>query len=335
MRYVVVGAGAVGGAIGTALLRAGCSVTLVARGGHLEALRADGLTVATPSGTTRHQVDVAGGPRDARLVSGDVLLLAVKSQDTASAIATWSEADVVGPGGVVAAAAGVLPLVCLQNGVTNERFAQRFFDRVVAACVWVPSQMVRPGVLVLPGTAGIGAVDVGCYPSGADDVSWRLASDLSRGGIVSRATADTMRLKYYKLLANIRNAVAALFPPDGESAGVAAAIEREARAVFAAAGVDLTGVDAERARVEPLTRVGAVHGVEYVGNSTAQSLASGTGSVETDYLNGEVVLLGRLHGVPTPVNRAVQRLASRAAQERAAPRSCAVSDLELERSAWN
>ena len=38
------------------------------------------------------------------------------------------------------------------------------------------------------------------------------------------------------------------------------------------------------------------------GGSSWQSLARGTGTIETDYLNGEIVLLGRLHGVPTPVN---------------------------------
>jgi 2-dehydropantoate 2-reductase len=47
----------------------------------------------------------------------------------------------------------------------------------------------------------------------------------------------------------------------------------------------------------------------------------GTGSIETDFLNGEIVLLGRLHGVPTPVNAAVQALANRIARERLAPGS--------------
>ncbi|WUJ19490.1 hypothetical protein OHS70_07955 [Streptomyces sp. NBC_00390] len=38
------------------------------------------------------------------------------------------------------------------------------------------------------------------------------------------------------------------------------------------------------------------------GGSTWQSLVRGTGSIETDHLNGEMVLLGRQQGVPTPVN---------------------------------
>lgn len=330
MRYVVVGAGAVGGAIGTALIRAGCSVTFVARGRHLEVLGSDGLTVATPSGITHYRVHAAGTPQQVLLGPKDVLILAVKSQDTASAITTWSRAEVVGAEGMVGTAGQLLPLVCLQNGVENERVAQRFFDRVLAACVWVPSQLVEPGVLVLPGSACIGAVDIGCYPSGVDKVSEQLASDLTKGGVVSRATTRTMQLKYYKLLANTRNVIAALFPPGEETTAIGVAAQREAQTVFAVAGVNMAELQSERARVEPLTRLGTVDGFEYLGNSTAQSLASGAGSVETDFLNGEVVLLGHLHGVPTPVNRALQRLATRAATERAAPQSFVPHDLEGE-----
>ena len=38
-------------------------------------------------------------------------------------------------------------------------------------------------------------------------------------------------------------------------------------------------------------------------------------------MNGEIVLLGREHGVPTPVNEALQRLANRAAADRVPPGS--------------
>jgi 2-dehydropantoate 2-reductase len=51
-----------------------------------------------------------------------------------------------------------------------------------------------------------------------------------------------------------------------------------------------------------------VAGAERVGSSSRQSLLRGAGSIETDYLNGEIVLLGRLHGVPTPVNAGLCRL---------------------------
>ena len=62
--------------------------------------------------------------------------------------------------------------------------------------------------------------------------------------------------------------------------------------------------------------------------STWQSLARNTGSIETDYLNGEIALLGRLHGVPTPVNAAMQAIAARMASEGAAPGVMSAAEVE-------
>jgi 2-dehydropantoate 2-reductase len=64
-----------------------------------------------------------------------------------------------------------------------------------------------------------------------------------------------------------------------------------------------------------------VHGSGHANSSSWQSLQRGTGTIETDFLNGEIVLLGRLHGIPTPVNAAVQRLANRIAREHLTPGS--------------
>ena len=50
MRFIVYGAGAIGGVIGGRLFQAGHGVTLIARGDHLRALQGDGLTLATPDG---------------------------------------------------------------------------------------------------------------------------------------------------------------------------------------------------------------------------------------------------------------------------------------------
>ena len=66
------------------------------------------------------------------------------------------------------------------------------------------------------------------------------------------------------------------------------------------------------------------------GGSTWQSLARGAGSVEVDFLNGEIVLLGRLHAVPTPVNAMLQRVVKRMAREGRAPGSMTEEELERE-----
>jgi len=63
------------------------------------------------------------------------------------------------------------------------------------------------------------------------------------------------------------------------------------------------------------------------GGSSWQSLSRGTGTIEADYLNGEIGLLGRLHGVPTPLNDLLQQLANTFARERRAPGSMPVEQL--------
>jgi 2-dehydropantoate 2-reductase len=56
-------------------------------------------------------------------------------------------------------------------------------------------------------------------------------------------------------------------------------------------------------------------------------LARATGSIETDFLNGEITFLGRFHSIPTPLNAGLQNLASRWARERRRPASMSVDEL--------
>jgi 2-dehydropantoate 2-reductase len=63
-----------------------------------------------------------------------------------------------------------------------------------------------------------------------------------------------------------------------------------------------------------------IEGAPRLGGSTWQSLIRETGSVEVDYLNGEIALLGRLHDIPTPINDLLQRLVTDYARTRRPPR---------------
>src|ERR1700712_1394305 len=75
VRYIVIGAGAVGGSIGAALFLAGHDVLLAARGAHREAIATDGLLFSPPRGTSRLQLPIVAGPEDVRLTPDDVLIL--------------------------------------------------------------------------------------------------------------------------------------------------------------------------------------------------------------------------------------------------------------------
>ena len=75
------------------------------------------------------------------------------------------------------------------------------------------------------------------------------------------------------------------------------------------------------ARVDfAVSRLGEIDGQPRQGGSSAQSLERGLGSIETDYINGEIVLLGRQHGIATPVNEAIQSAAHALATRRRAGR---------------
>jgi 2-dehydropantoate 2-reductase len=304
MRYVVFGAGAVGCVVGGRLHAAGRDVVLVARGDHLRALQGDGLLLRTPEGDERLAVPAVGSVAELELAADDVVLLAVKSQDTVGALEQ-----------LVAVAPPDVAVVCAQNGIANEVEALRRFRHVYAMCVILPSQFTAPGVVVQQSSPSAGVLDLGRYPAGADARAEAIAADLEAASFRAAADPDIMRKKHRKLLMNLGNALDALCGWEARSSDLYKEAQAEGFAALSAAGLDVQTAEEEAARREGGVSLKPVAGEERGGSSSWQSLARGTGTIETDYLNGEVVLLGRRHGVPTPVNEALQRLAVAAARE--------------------
>jgi 2-dehydropantoate 2-reductase len=335
MRYIIIGAGAVGGTIGGCLALAGHEVVLVARGAHLDALRAGGLRLDTPQGSDVVRVPAIGGPDEIGLTPSDVLVVATKSQDSVAVLSEWASRPVAGGG----TAAQDLPVICAQNGVANERFALRRFRRVYGMCVWLPATHVAPGVVAAHGQPLAGLLWVGRYPGGTDETIERIAADLAGSRFLAPVSPDVMRWKYRKLLGNLGNAFEALCGrrgPDRDGDQPAAARElvdevaAEATAVLDAAGIGYaTSAEVRDARGHHVD-IGTVAGTARAGGSSWQSLTRGTGSIEADFLNGEIVLLGREHGIPTPVNEALQRLANRAAADRLPPGSLTPEEILAE-----
>jgi 2-dehydropantoate 2-reductase len=311
VRYVIIGAGAVGGTIGGLLAEAERAVVLVARGAHLDAMRADGLHLTTEAGARVVHAPVAAGPDEVDLRPDDVLVLAVKGQDTAATTEQWADRPVAGGG----TAGERLLLVCAQNGVDNERTALRRFARVAGMCVWLPATFLVPGRVSAAGSPVAGVLTLGPIPAGDPDPDLvTVGADLEAAGFRAPVVADVMAWKYAKLLSNLGNAVEALCGPVREPAAreLLDATVAEARAVLAAARIEPAAPEEESAVRGDFTLV-ALPGVDRRGGSSWQSLVRGAGSIEAAYLNGEIVLLGRLHGVPTPLNAALLRLAERAA----------------------
>ena len=309
MRYIVYGAGAVGGGIGILLHRHGHQVALIARGAHLARMLTDGLTAHTPAGTFTEQVPAVDHPGEIEFREDDVVLLATKSQDTRAALEDLR-----------AAAGPDIPVVCAQNGVSNEREAARLFTRVYAMLVWMPSTYLDPGEITLHGDPVAACLTVGRYPEGIDPVAEQVAADIAGSGMACTADPAPMRLKYAKLRTNLNNAMDALIGNESRRGPVVARMIEEADAVFAAAGIDAATAEEFTAFHRGVITQRDVPGHPRQGSSAWQSLARGR-SIEADYLNGEIALLGTLHGVPTPYNRAVQVMANAAAQRGDAPGS--------------
>jgi 2-dehydropantoate 2-reductase len=297
-RFVLYGAGAVGGVIGGRLHRAGHDVTLVARGEHLSRIRADGLVLDTAEG--RHVVRAPATDTAAEVDWTDeaVVVLTMKSHQTEAALIDLAAHAPVGTA-----------VVCAQNGVANEPAALRRFARTYAITVMLPAQHLEPGVVVQGCEPVPGILDVGRYPSGTDDLTERIAADLRSARFESVPRPDIMAWKYRKLVTNAVGDVSAVLPD--EAAELKPLVRAECEAVLAAAGVSLVSHEADLERRGDLLQSRPdVRGP----NSLGQSIARGTAGTEVDFRAGEIVLQGRLHGVPTPLNERIQERAHQLAR---------------------
>lgn len=315
MRYIVYGAGGIGSTVGGRLFAAGRDVVLVARGAHYAALCRHGLHLASPDGASTIAVPTAATVAEAAPGPGDVVVLAMKSQDTELALEALAEAT-----------DAAIPVLCLQNGVENERRALRRFEHVYSVCVVCPATYLEPGRVEVHAAPVWGILDLGRYPQGVDDTCRAVADDLEAAGFSSRPLPDVLRWKYRKLLINLGNALEAACGRQALDSELGRRLRAEGETCLEKAGIELVSEEEDRARRVVLVR-GPVEGRARRGSSTWQSLARGTGTTEADYLNGEVALLGRLHGVPTPANVVMQEASRRMALDHAAPGSCSLDTL--------
>jgi 2-dehydropantoate 2-reductase len=300
MRIIVYGLG--GGTIAAQLSLAGYAVIGIARGRQLEAVRGSGLTLFTPHATRTARFAVCADPGEISFERDDVVLLTMKGPDTAGALLRLKAAGMSGQ-----------PIFCFQNGVANEPLALRFFENVYGATVMLPADYETPGEVASYFTPTIGAFDIGRYPSGSDEAVENLCRALGASGFIATPRDDVMSSKYRKLLMNLRNIIDALLADAKLQDKWYTQARAEAEAVLAVAGI---GWDRSAAPARDELAMGTIPGRGRIGSSTLQSIVRGTGSLETDFLNGEIVWLGRLHGMATPVNAALCRLSLELASAR-------------------
>lgn len=306
-KIAVIGAGAVGSLIGGLLARAGEDVTLVARPAHAEAIRAKGLRIAGVLG----ELTVAVRAAENLGFRPDVALMAVKTQDVESACRP------------VSAALQDAAVVTLQNGVRSDEIIASLLpkENIVSGVVLLNAQFLKPGEIIYA-RGGRLIIGEAFGPNGPRTEQIRTLLGLA---IRTETSADIRGAHWTKLLMNnVANGLEAITGlsvreclSDPGLRRIAALTLKEGYRAVRKSGIRLAplpGVPLASLNIIALSPVFAaawmlgrsVGSLKTLG-STLQSLRRGR-PTEIDYLNGEIVSLGRKAGMATPYNAGVVTL---------------------------
>jgi len=324
MRFIVYGAGAVGSTIGGHLFRTGrCDVVLVGNTDHVDAIRESGLRLITAD--EEFVMKVPACKMAGELVpfgDDDVVLLTAKSQHTLRCLGQLKNAG----------APRTLPIFCCQNSLVNEPLATRVFDRVYGVMEVMSTLFLEPGT-VINGKTGrrAGFLEVGCYPRGLDDLAQAVSTAFCEAGFAGGANSWVMKAKGAKTLINLSNAFEAITNKGYGTGKFVAKAREEAMRIWSAAGIEWEPYEEFLKRVHEDQAVYRMpKKYERMGprSSSWQSLFRGTGNIEAEELNGDVVKLGRLLNLPAPYNEVLWTVAVEMAEKKEKPGKYTVQQLE-------
>ena len=290
MRIAIVGSGGVGGYFGGRLAAAGADVTFLARGAHLEAMRARGLRLDSPKGNL-HLPRVAAENDPAAVGHADVVFFAVKLYDTEGALAMLP--PLVGPRTIV---------VGFQNGVETVDTLTRAVgaSHTAGGVSYVSAVIAEPGVIRhtamdhlifgMPDgsrSAQLDALLAACRPAG-------FQSTLSQDITVDIWT-KFVRLSVFSGMTAVTRSPIGVIVNDPELLDMLKAAARETLAVAHAKGVKVAGsidedVAAAYKALPPQAKA-----------SMLEDLERGR-RIELPWLSGAVARIGREVGVPTPIH---------------------------------
>jgi 2-dehydropantoate 2-reductase len=313
MRICVFGAGAIGGYMGAKLALAGADVSLVARGPHLAALQARGLTLIEDGASVT--LPVRATDDAASLGPQDYVILTLKAHSVPGVVGQIL--PLLGPDSTLVSGVNGVPWWYFHRhggpfeghrlatvdpgGVQWDGFGP---DRVLGCVVYPAAEVAEPGVVrhIEGNRFSLGA------PSG--EVSARattLSKALQAAGLKAPVRPRLRDEIWVKLWGNLSfNPISALthatldvLCTDPGTRGVARAMMVEAQAVAETLGVKFP-IDVDR-RIDGGAAVGAHR------TSMLQDLLAGR-PMEIEALVGSVAELGRLTGVATPTVDAVLAL---------------------------
>jgi 2-dehydropantoate 2-reductase len=290
MRIAIVGSGGVGGYFGGRLAATGTDVTFLARGAHLEAMRAHGLRIDSPKGNV-HLANVKAESDPAAVGPVDVVFFAVKLYDTESALSLLP--PLVGPRTVV---------VGFQNGVETVGT----LTRAVGASHTAGGVSYVSAVIAEPGVIRHTAMDhlIFGMPDGSPSPQLESLLEACRPAgfqvTLSRdITVDVwtkfVRISVFSAMTAVTRSPIGVIVNDPELLEMLKAAARETLAVAHAKGVQVSGTIDEDVAVAykalpPQAKA-----------SMLEDLERGR-RIELPWLSGAVVRLGREVGVPTPIH---------------------------------
>jgi len=302
MRFIICGAGAIGGVIGGQLAKASNDVIFIDKDAdHVESLRQNGLQLRGVHGNHSIPIDVVTQASEIDFHANDVIFLAVKSFHSEVACRELRQATPL-----------QLPIFCSQNGVRNEETAANYFENVNGVMVLIGSKRLEPGVVVQTGN---GPVGIGTYPDGLSQAAKDVAAALDTTDLPIYTTNQIARHKWNKMLINLNNATLGLTGfssqearADPEARLWMANVYEEGARVLQAAGIQYEGppgMGPIEDRIKDLRDLDVAPEVpvddELKGRASLwQDLYHQRGEVEADYFNGEIVNLGRQYNIPTP-----------------------------------
>lgn len=295
----MLGAGALGCAIGGVLTEAGHEVWLVNRGqAHVDAMREQGLTMRDAGVDRVMPVRATTLCQEIAEVSSsmDLIIVLVKSFHSREAIA--SALCIVDDNTVV---------MSLQNGLGHEEVLADVVgrDKVLAGKTYTGGVMLAPGHIIV-GTQGKETL-IGELDGSLSERVQRIAAVFNEAGLITTVSQNILGTMWDKLLVNVATGALSGITrlPYGELYQVpevqacAIAAVAETMAVARASGIQLQTTDPRA----PWIKAAAGLPFEFKA-SMLQSLEKGS-ITEIDYVNGAVVRQGAKCGVPTPVNQAL------------------------------
>ena len=310
IRIAVIGAGAVGSALGALLHRAGQKVVLVARPAHIAAIRQNGLQVDGDVGSFNAQVEAA----EILDFRPDLALLTVKTQDVVAAVKTNQ------------AFLSDVPIVTFQNGIRGDELVASLLPReqILSAVVLTHVTYLLPGkvTVVYRGQLILGR------PFGEKDRQLEEVARVLNQTVPTRVTGNIQGAHWLKLIVNLNNALPAITNQTMNQVyanaflrNLAVGLMREGLRVIERANIRLESLPQVSAALTKLVnwmpsgiagRIAAAKVCQLttewpLWGSTLQSIQRDR-PTEIDYLNGEIVEWGKRYGEATPLNAKIVEL---------------------------